>query len=79
MHRETIVGELECRLEHLGQRPGAEIAERSHERIEGRGHAGGKQSRAGDKLDTQGAKMANRRARGRHHIAVDGDDAAGRC
>ncbi len=41
MHRKTVGRELNRRLEHFRQRPGAEVAERSHQRVEGGWDAGG--------------------------------------
>ena len=79
MHRKTVARELQRRLEHVGQRPGAEIPQRSHQRVEGRGNAGGEQSGAGDQLDSQRPIVGDCRALGRHHIAVDGNHAAGSC
>ena len=79
MHREAVARELQRRLKHVGERPGAEIPQRGHQRVERGGNAGRQQPGAGNQLEAERAKVGNRRPRGRHHIAVDRHDAAGRC
>ena len=79
VHREAVVGELQRGLKNVGERPGAELSQRRHERVKGRRNARGEQPDAGNQLEPKRAEMGDCGARGRHHIAVDRDDAAGSC
>ncbi len=79
VHRETFLRECERRFEDLGQRHRAEFGQRGRKRVEGGRNSRRQEPRIRHQLQSEGAIMLNRRARGRDHIAVDGDHAACRC
>ncbi|CUK02184.1 Uncharacterised protein [Achromobacter sp. 2789STDY5608615] len=74
--RKTVAGVVDGRAQHVGQFPGAVVAQQGQPGAEGAGHGGGQQPDAGHQVHAQSAEIGRRRQRRRRPLAAQRAHAA---